>query len=82
MVQAPQVPEIVTFQLDASSVGKLRNTVNLFRADVTLTQALFRMPGRDSDPSLSVSVTLLYESNVFWDAVTWNRDAPTGVAAS
>ncbi|MDT7950754.1 MAG: hypothetical protein RQ966_04540 [Acetobacteraceae bacterium] len=79
MAHAGQVPEIVTFQMDASASGVVRSSVNLFRGDVTLMQSLLRMPGRDSDSALSASVSILYQSNVLRDAMTWNRDRPTGV---
>src|SRR5215213_165689 len=80
MAASSQIPQIVTFQMDASAVGKARSNVNLFRGDVNLSQMLLKMPGRPSDPVLGVTVSLLYQSNVWRAATTWNRDAPTGVA--
>lgn len=74
-----QIPAIRTFQLDSSALGDLESSVNLFRGDINLTQTLFTMPGRTPDQGLAVSVSLLYQSNVNRDAMTWNRDAPTGV---
>ncbi|MFY0578624.1 hypothetical protein ACN28S_33880 [Cystobacter fuscus] len=74
-----QPPAIRTFQMDDSSVGNLSSSVNLFRGDVNLTQSLFTLPGRSQDNGLDVTLSLLYQSNVFREATTWNREAPTGV---
>ena len=72
-------PSIRTFQMDASTVGVLKSSVNLFRGDVNLTQALFSMPGRNSGDGLQIDLSIQYESNVNQEAMTWNRDRPTGV---
>ncbi|WP_193727860.1 RHS repeat domain-containing protein [Paraburkholderia franconis] len=72
-------PSIRTFQMDASTVGVLKSSVNLFRGDVNLTQALFSMPGRTGNDGLQIDLSILYESNVNQEAMTWNRDRPTGV---
>src|SRR5262247_1172790 len=73
------VPAIRTFQLDGSAIGQLSSAVNLFRGDVNLPQRLFSMPGRHRGSGLDVDFTAMYQSNVYRDAFTWNRDAPTGV---
>jgi large repetitive protein len=75
-----QTPAIRTFQVDSSSLGDLESSVNLFRGDINLSQTLFTMPGRTSEQGLAVSVSLLYQSNVYREATTWNRDAPTSIA--
>ena len=75
-----QIPAIRTFQLDSGSIGNLPSSVNLFRGDVNLNQTLFTLPGRKEDDGLDVNVSLQYQSNVFRQATTWNREAPTGVA--
>src|SRR5262249_28489868 len=77
MASGDQIPQIQTFQLDQGVVGNVRNSVNLFRGDVNFTKTLFRMPGRTADPALAVSVTLIYQSNVYRAATTWNLEAPT-----
>ncbi|WIG95619.1 RHS repeat-associated core domain-containing protein [Myxococcus sp. SDU36] len=74
-----QPPAIRTFQMDDRSVGNLSSSVNLFRGDVNLTQSLFTLPGRSEGNGLDVSLSLQYQSNVFREATTWNREAPTGV---
>ncbi|MEA2564064.1 MAG: large repetitive protein [Acidobacteriota bacterium] len=74
-----QVPAIRTFQLDSGSIGTLSSSVNLFRGDVNLSQSLFTLPGRTQDSGLDVNLSIQYQSNVFRQATTWNRDAPTGV---
>src|SRR5215472_7717001 len=76
---AAGIPAIRTFQLDGSAIGRLSSAVNLFRGDVNLPQSLFSMPGRHRGSGLDVDVTAIYQSNVYRDASTWNRDAPTGV---
>ncbi|WP_152566135.1 RHS repeat domain-containing protein [Lysobacter antibioticus] len=72
-------PSIRTFQMDASSVGVLKNSVNLFRGDVNYTQDLFSLPGRSNNDGLQIQLTMQYQSNVNQQAMTWNRDQPTGV---
>ncbi len=72
-----QIPAIRSFQLDGSSNGNLRSSVNLFRGDVNYSQSLFSLPGRRS--ALDVSVSLMCQSNVHQQASQWNRDQPTGV---
>jgi RHS repeat-associated protein len=78
MASGDQIPQIQTFQLDQGAIGNVRNSVNLFRGDVNFTQTLFRMPGRTADSALAVGVVLIYQSNVYRAATTWNLDAPTG----
>ncbi|KRE95030.1 hypothetical protein ASG87_17290 [Frateuria sp. Soil773] len=73
------IPSIRTFQMDASTVGVLKSSVNLFRGDVNYTQNLFSMPGRVAGDGLQVDVSIQYQSNVHRTAFTWNRDQPTGV---
>ena len=73
-----QIPAIRTFQFDSSSVGDLSSSVNLFRGDINFTQTLLSMPGRTAGVNLDLTLSLLYQSNVHEDAITWNRDAPTG----
>ncbi|MGY5776285.1 hypothetical protein [Rhizobium sp. LEGMi135b] len=75
-----QLPPIRTFQFDTSAVASLDSNVNQFRGDINLTQALLAMPGRLSGDGLDISMSLLYQSNVYRDAMTWNRDAPTSIA--
>src|SRR5215475_1827273 len=72
------IPAIRTFQFDSTSIGALASAVNLFRGDVNIRQPLFTLPGRRGR-ALDVDVAILYQSNVYQDAVLWNRDAPTGV---
>ena len=74
---SPSVPAIRSFQFNASSAGSVKDSVNLFRGDVNLQQPLFTMPGRTE--ATDVAVSLLYQSNVYHDAMTFNRAAPTGV---
>jgi large repetitive protein len=73
------IPAIRTFQFDSTSIGSLATAVNLFRGDVNIPQNLFTLPGRRSGSGMDLNVTILYQSNVFRQAVLWNRDAPTGV---
>ncbi|HEX5749729.1 MAG TPA: RHS repeat-associated core domain-containing protein [Archangium sp.] len=79
MASDSQIPSIRTFQFDSSAFGNLKSSVNLFRGDINFTQTLFSMPGRVSGDGMDVTVALLYQSNVFRDGQTWNRDNPTGV---
>lgn len=73
------VPAIRTFQMDGTAVGKLSSAVNLFRGDVNLTQSILSLPGRTQNSGLDIDISLQYQSNVVEAAVTWNREAPTGV---
>ncbi|HJZ80422.1 MAG TPA: hypothetical protein VKD91_08750, partial [Pyrinomonadaceae bacterium] len=73
------IPAIRTFQFDSTSIGSLATAVNLFRGDVNIPQNLFTLPGRRTGSGMDLNVTILYQSNVFRDAVLWNRDAPTRV---
>src|SRR5690349_17908980 len=73
------IPAIRTFQFDSTSIGELSSAVNLFRGDVNIPQKLFTLPGRASGGAMDVNFTILYQSNVYRDAMKWNRDAPTGV---
>ncbi len=75
----PSVPSIRTFQMDASTVGVLKSSVNLFRGDVNHTQNLFSLPGRSDNDGLQVDLSIQYQSNVNRQAMGWNRDQPTGV---
>jgi RHS repeat-associated protein len=77
--QNDQIPPIRTFQFDQAGLGELPSSVNLFRGDINSTQKLLSMPGRAPGDGLDVTLTLLYQSNVYHDAMTWNRDAPTGI---
>ena len=54
----PSVPGIRTFQMDASTVGVLKNSVNLFRGDVNYTQPLFSMPGRSANDGLQLDISI------------------------
>lgn len=76
---ASSTPSIRTFQMDASTVGVLKSSVNLFRGDINSTQSLFTLPGRANNDGLEVDVSIQYQSNVHLQAMTWNRDQPTGV---
>ncbi|QWP75389.1 RHS repeat-associated core domain-containing protein [Lysobacter sp. K5869] len=73
------VPSIRTFQMDASTVGVLKSSVNLFRGDVNHTQTLFSLPGRSDNDGLQIDLSIQYQSNVNRQAMGWNRDQPTGV---
>ncbi len=73
------IPAIRTFQFDSSSIGQLSSAVNLFRGDVNIPQTLFTLPGRHSGGGLDVDFTIFYQSNVYRQAILWNRDEPTGV---
>lgn len=74
-----QVPAIRVFQLDSGAIGNLSSSVNLFRGDVNMSQTLFTLPGRGQDSGLDVSMAILYQSNIYRQAMLWNRGAPTGV---
>ncbi|KIG14003.1 Rhs family protein [Enhygromyxa salina] len=74
---SPSVPSIRSFQFNATTAGGVKDSVNLFRGDVNLEQPLFTMPGRTE--TTDVKVSLLYQSNVHHDAMTFNRGAPTSV---
>ncbi|HEY7770714.1 RHS repeat-associated core domain-containing protein, partial [Longimicrobium sp.] len=82
MPSSSQIPAIRTFQLDSSSMGDLRSSVNLFRGDVNYTQTLFSMPGRNNDDGMAAAVSLQYQSNVHDPVTTWNRDEPTSVVGA
>jgi len=73
------IPSIRTFQMDASTVGVLKSSVNLFRGDVNYTQNLFSMPGRTGNDGLQIDISIQYQSNIHKQAMTWNRTQPTGV---
>jgi large repetitive protein len=79
MADDSQIPEIRVFQFDSGAIGDLSGSVNLFRGDINLSQQLLVMPGRVQGDGLDVNVALLYQSNVYRDATTWNRDAPTSI---
>jgi len=79
MSDSSSIPSIRTFQMDASTIGVLKSSVNLFRGDVNYTQTLFSMPGRNNSDGLQIEIAIQYQSNVHRQAVTWNRDQPTGV---
>lgn len=79
MSDSSSIPSIRTFQMDASTIGVLKSSVNLFRGDVNYPQTLFTMPGRNDSDGLQIEVAIQYQSNVHRQAVTWNRDQPTGV---
>lgn len=79
MSNSSSIPGIRSFQMDGSSVGILKNSVNLFRGDVNYTQTLFSLPGRNSNDGLDINITIQYQSNINQQAMTWNRDQPTGV---
>lgn len=70
------VPAIRTFQFDKDSIGKLKNSVNMFRGDVNFPLALLTLPG---SAGLEVNLTAIYESNVQQQVKLWNLDAPTGI---
>ena len=73
------IPSIRSFQMDSSSVGVLKNSVNLFRGDVNYTQTLFTLPGRNSNDGLDITISIQYQSNINQQAMTWNRNQPTGI---
>lgn len=73
------IPAIKTFQFDSSGIGNLKNSVNLFRGDVNLTQSLISLPGPLGKKELDVNVSILYQSNIAENVLKWNLDAPTGV---
>lgn len=71
-----EVPAIRTFQFDADGIGKLKNSVNMFRGDVNFPLTLLTLPGSSG---LDVNLTAIYESNVQQQVKLWNLDAPTGI---
>jgi RHS repeat-associated protein len=79
MSNSSSIPGIRSFQMDGSSVGILKNSVNLFRGDVNYSQTLFSMPGRNSNDGLGINIVIQYQSNINQQAMTWNRSGPTGI---
>lgn len=74
---AASVPAIRTFQFDPDGIGVVRNSVNLFRGDVSYPLQLASLPGRNG---LDLTLQMVYDSNVRKQVETWNLDAPTGIA--
>lgn len=72
------IPEVRPFQFDDAGLQNLSSCANLFRGDINLAQKLFTLPAR-VDNNLDVQVSLLYQSNIYQQAVTRNLEAPTGV---
>jgi len=74
--QSANVPAIRNFQFDSEALGKIKDSVNLFRGDVNLPLNLISLTGRNG---LDVNVSALYESNVQNSIDTWNLESPTGI---
>ena len=68
-------PSIRTFQIDPSGLGSMTESVNLFRADVTVPVRLLAITGRSG---LEAAATLVYHGMAPEQVDTWNLDAPTG----
>ncbi|ROZ75274.1 RHS repeat domain-containing protein [Ramlibacter sp. WS9] len=73
------LPTIRSFELDASTVGLLKSSVNLFRGEVNLSHPLLTLPGRMDKDGLQIDLAVQYQSNVDQISRTWNRDQPTSV---
>jgi RHS repeat-associated protein len=69
-------PSIRPFQFDDGIVGVLKNSVNLYRGQVTLPFPLLTLSGRNG---LSVSLRAAYQGVTSSQATTWNMDAATSV---
>lgn len=72
-----KTPQITSFQFSKESIGKIKDSVNLFRGTVSLPLNLVSLPGYED---LDVNVMLLYGSNVKSQLENWNLTHPTGVA--
>ena len=70
------IPAIRSFQFDSEALGKIKDSINLFRGDVNLPLNLVSLTGRNG---LDVKVAIIYGSNVQNSVNTWNLEAPTGV---
>ncbi|MEB3311169.1 MAG: RHS repeat-associated core domain-containing protein [Snowella sp.] len=70
------IPAIRSFQFDSQALGKIKDSINLFRGDVNLPLNLVSLTGRNG---LDVKVAIIYGSNVQNSINTWNLEAPTGV---
>jgi RHS repeat-associated protein len=69
-------PQLRTFQFDTDGIGDVKNSVNMFRGDVSLPVRLLSLPGRNG---LDFDMTAVYSSDVQANVNTWNVEAPTGV---
>ncbi len=74
--QSANIPAIRNFQFDSDALGKIQDSVNLFRGDVNLPLKLISLTGRNG---LDVNVSAVYESNVQNSIDTWNLESPTGI---
>ncbi|MEM9547098.1 MAG: RHS repeat-associated core domain-containing protein [Bacteroidota bacterium] len=73
--QLESVPQITTFQFDKESIGKIKDSVNLFRGTVSLPINLVSLPGHSN---LDENLLVLYGSNVRTNLENWNITHPTG----
>jgi RHS repeat-associated protein len=69
-------PTVTTFEFDNSSIGKIKNSVNLFRGIANIPIDLVKLPGRNQ---LDITVSALYSSSVKKTALNWNVEAPTSI---
>lgn len=74
--EATNTPAIRNFQFDSEALGKIKDSINLFRGDVNLPLNLISLTGRNG---LEVNVSVMYESNVQNSIDTWNLESPTGI---
>jgi len=74
--QPSTTPVIRGFQLDASAIGDLAQSVNLYRGEVNFPLTLVRLPGPNG---LDLKLEAFYSSNVTQQVDTWNLEAPTGI---
>jgi RHS repeat-associated protein len=70
------VPVIRHFQMGDDAIGRISESVNLFRGNVAFPIELVALEGR---AGLAAGVNIAYESEVHRDVDTWNQEAPTGV---
>ena len=74
--QESTIPDIRTFQQLGTSIGRVTETVNLFRGNVTFPLTLLTLANRGG---LQADVVLSYESDVQLDVSTRNLESPTGI---
>src|SRR2546423_188314 len=73
------VPAILPTQFESESIGKLSQSVNMFRGAVNVTKTLVNLPGKPGDTTLAVRLSMISDSAVSQQALQWNLDAPTGI---
>lgn len=74
--ESQSVPQITSFQFNKESIGKIKESVNLFRGTVSLPLNLVSLPGLQD---LDVNFMTLYGSNVKKNLENWNISHPTSV---